>query len=453
MGKRFRDFAWEQQYLLPPSLEDWLPQNHLARFVAKLCEQLDLSKVYESYEKGDGRGLAAYHPVLLVRLLLYGYATGRRSSRQMERATYDDVAFRYLSANQQPDHDTIASFRQRHLEALEDLFTQVLGLCRHAGLLKVGTVAIDGTKMLASASKEKTQRYRDLEEDERRLARQWLKEAEQVDAAEDERYGTGSALSDLPADMATAEQQLKRIREARQRLEEESRERAEAAAKERAANHGKHKNDAAKKRHQRAQQGAGEANRQYNWTDPDSKIMRDAASGGWVQAYNAQAAVCESQVIVAADIGNNPSDRTQLVPMAHAVHRALGGTMPGTLVADAGYFTSEAFDDALLRETTVLVSPDGGGAKSKRNPVPANAARSEAAERMRELLATAEGRTLYGRRKTLVEPVFGQIKEARNTRRFLLRGMVKVRAEWRLICTTHNVLKLFRAQLVVPNQG
>jgi transposase len=415
----------------------------LARFIGEVCGQLDLAKIRAGYG-GDGRGLAAYHPLMMVRLLLYGYATGRRSSRGIERATHEDVAFRYLSVNQHPDHDTIAAFRQRHLVALEGLFAQVLGLCGRAGLNKIGVVAIDGTKILANANPERTVRYNELDSAERRWARWLLEEAQRVDAEEDAHYGQGNNPSDLPADMATAEQRLKKIREAKAQLEQEARERAEAADKERKDNGGRHKNEAAKKRYKRAHTAIGKANPQYNWTDPDSKIMPDAATGGWVQAYNAQAAVNESQVIVAAEITNAPADRAQLAPMAHAVHQALG-RMPEALLADAGYFSTEAFEDELLRATHVLVSPDGGGPRSRQNPTPPNAAKHPQAERMRHLLASEPGRALYAKRKILVEPVFGQIKEARNIRRFLLRGIDQVRAEWRLICATHNLLKLFRA--------
>jgi transposase len=444
MAKKFRECAWEQEYLLPPSLDDWLPQGHLARFVGEVCAQLDLTGIFKSYS-GDGRGMAAYHPLMMVRLLLYGYATGRRSSRGIERATYEDVAFRYLSVNQHPDHDTIAAFRQRHLAALEGLFAQVLGLCGRAGLNKIGVVAIDGTKIMASANPQQTVRYNELDSAERRLARWLLEEAERIDAEEDARYGKGNHPGDLPPELATAEQRLKKLREAKAQLEQEARERAEAADKERQASGGKHKNQAAKKRYQRAHTAIDKANPQYNWTDPDSKIMRDVATGGWVQAYNAQAAVNESQVIVAAEISSAPVDRAQLVPMAHAVHQALG-QMPEALLADAGYFSTEAFADPLIEQCHVLIRPDGGGPKSRRNPQPRNQAQHWIAQRLRAELQTEAGRALYGKRKILVEPVFGQIKEARSVRRFLLRGIEKVRAEWRLICLTHNLLKLFRAE-------
>src|SRR6478736_3874660 len=206
MSKRFRECSLDQDYLLPPSLHDWLPENHLARFIAEVSEQLDLGQVHASYQTGDGRGLAAYHPLLMVRLLLYGYCVGRRSSRQIEKATHEDVAFRYLAGNQHPDHDTIAGFRRRHAEALGNLFGQVLELCRAAGLVKVGTIAIDGTKMKANASREQTVRYGQLEDREERLqqrVREILEEAEREDAEEDARYGRGRKEPDLPPELAT----------------------------------------------------------------------------------------------------------------------------------------------------------------------------------------------------------------------------------------------------------
>lgn len=447
MGKRFRPASLDQQYLLPPSPWDWLPEKHLARFLAEVCEELDLSQIEASYE-GDGRGLAAYDPLMMVRVLLYGYCTGRRSSRQIERATYEDVAFRFLTANQQPDHDTIAAFRRRHLEALANLFAQVLKMCRAAGMVKIGAVAIDGTKMMANASPGRTLRYQQLEEAERRLAermRQMLEEAEQVDAEEDERYGRGQSEQDLPDDMATAEQRLNKIREAKQRLEEEARKRARESELEREQSGGKHRNQAAKKRYQRAHQDMAKANPQYNFTDPDSKLMLDGANGGWLQAFNAQAAVdTETQVIIAAEVTNEPSDRAQLIPMINAVKRELLGELPESVLADAGYFSTEVFGDELGCD--VWVSPDGQRPKhSSRSNNPANFAKHPQAVRMRERLATEAGRALYALRSISVEPVFGQIKEARAIRRFLLRGLTAVRAEWRLIALTHNLLKLFRS--------
>jgi len=238
MSKRFRECSLDQDYLLPPSLHDWLPENHLARFIAEVSEQLDLGQVHASYQTGDGRGLAAYHPLLMVRLLLYGYCVGRRSSRQIEKATHEDVAFRYLAGNQHPDHDTIAAFRRRHAEALGNLFGQVLELCRAAGLVKVGTIAIDGTKMKANASREQTVRYGQLEDREERLqqrVREILEEAERADAEEDARYGRGRKEPDLPPELATVEGRLQKIREAKQRLEQEAAERT-PASRNRSAN-------------------------------------------------------------------------------------------------------------------------------------------------------------------------------------------------------------------------
>jgi len=448
MSKRFRECSLDQDYLLPPSLHDWLPENHLARFIAEVSEQLDLGQVHASYQTGDGRGLAAYHPLLMVRLLLYGYCVGRRSSRQIEKATHEDVAFRYLAGNQHPDHDTIAAFRRRHVEALGNLFAQVLELCRAAGLVKVGAIAIDGTKMKANASREQTVRYGQLEDREERLqqrVREILEEAERADAEEDARYGRGRKEPDLPPELATVEGRLQKIREAKQRLEQEAAERTRVAEQEREQAGGHHRNRASKKRYQRGQQDIRKADPQINFTDPDSKIMRDPGLGAYVQGYNAQAGVdAQAQVIVMAEVMAQAADRSHLIPMIEAVRRELRAE-PEVVLADAGYFSSEALEDERLRGCEVLVSPDGHRARTASgNAVVSNFARQPAAVRMREKLATEQGRRLYALRQAVVEPVFGQIKEARGIRRFLLRGLRAVRAEWRLIALTHNLLRLFR---------
>lgn len=360
MGKNFRACDLNQRLLLPPSLEDWLPENHLARFIAEVSSGLDLRAIYAVYEERDGRGQAAYDPRMMVRLLLYGYCIGRRSSRQIEKATYDDVAFRYLAADQHPDHDTIAAFRQQHLEALAELFAQALRLCRAAGMVQLGQIAIDSTKIRAHADRHRTMRYQQLEQAERVLedrVRALLEEAAQVDAAEDARHGVGRKAQDLPAELATSEQRLRKIREAKQRLEQQAAERAAAAQQERERNGGKHRNNASKKRFQTAMRPVQQANPQYNFTDPDSKIMLDSASNSYVQGYSAQIAVDGAQVIVAAEVVSQPSDRGHLAPMVKAAQQELDTRLPMVL-ADAGYFSVEGLEDEALRESQVLVSPD-----------------------------------------------------------------------------------------------
>jgi len=442
MGKNFRPCDLDQMYLLPPSLQDWLPENHLARFIADVSGHLDLQPIYAVYEEREGRGQAAYDPRMMVRLLLYGYCIGRRSSRQIEKATYDDVAFRYLAADQHPDHDTIAAFRQEHLASLAGLFAQVLRMCREAGLVKLGQMAIDSTKIRAHADRHRTMRYQQLEEAERALderVRALLQEAAQVDAEEDARYGKEQKPQDLPAELATSQQRLQKIREAKQKLEQQAAERAAAARQERENQGGKHHNNASRKRFEAATRPVRQANPQYNFTDADSKIMLDSSSDSFVQGYNAQIVVDEAQVIVAAEVVSQTNDRGQLAPMVKAAQQELGARLP-VVVADAGYFSVEGLEDEVLREMEVLVSPE---ARHSQRESHAEASCGVAAQ-MRERLATERGRNLYAKRAGMVEPVFGYIKAIRGLRQFLLRGLERVRHEWRLICLTHNLLKLRR---------
>lgn len=456
MGKRFRECSLEQPFLIPPSLQDWLPEDHLARFIAEVAEELDLDGIYAAYERRDGRGMAAYHPLMLTRLLLYGYCVGVRSSRRIEKATYDDVAFRYLAADQHPDHDTIAHFRREHLEALGGLFAQALQLCRQAGLVKMGVVALDGTKIQANASGLRSMKYAAMQSEEQRLqqlVKRLLDEAEQTDQDEDARFGKGQQEQTLPPELARAQGRIERLRQARRELEQEAQQRlAEAEQK-----YGKprkpgaqRKDDASPKLEpterdkrkstlKRARRDAASPSRSYNFTDPDSRQMHDNGTKRIVQSYNAQLAVdAATQVIVAAELTQQVNDRQQLVPMSRRVEHNLGAK-PDALLADAGYWDTTSLGDASLAGMQVLVSPDAGGSRTPRrlrnNPL---------AQGMRALLADAAGAALYRLRKSSVEPVIGQIKEHRGMRRFLLRGLQQVAGEWKLMCLTHNLLKLHR---------
>ena len=342
---------------MPPSLHDGLPENHLARFVADLVETLDLSAFYRSYEAKDGRGQAAYSPVLMVRLLVYGYCTGVVSSRQIEKRTHEDVAFRYLSADTHPDHSTFNEFRKRHLEAWAGLFLQALGLCRKAGLVKLGHVAVDGTKLQANASKHKAMSYgrmRGAEETLKAEVEELLKRAEAVDAVEDEKQRQG--LTDqLPKELARRESRLKKIRQARAELEAEARQKAgkaKADAEARMAQRRKQEERTGKKtgggqpRVPDPKQAAPDAKAQRNFTDPDSRIMPDGAhKGSFVQAYNAPIAVDDdTQVIVAAEITQDANDKEQLAPMVAQVRRNTG-TRPVAVSADAGYWSPRQVTD------------------------------------------------------------------------------------------------------------
>jgi transposase len=433
----------------------------LARFVADVSDELDLSAIYGGYARHDNRGLSAYHPLLLTRLLLYGYSIGITSSRAIEKATYDSVPFRYLAADQHPDHDTIASFRQQHLEAFAELFIQVLRLCRKAGLVKLGNVALDGTKMLANASTQRSvshQRLQEYEQYWKAVVARLLVEAEKIDRQEDERFGKGQADDPLPEELAHAQSRLQRIQQAKVELEREAQQELENAGGNKAPRkRGRpskqeqaeqpsldpHQRDKEKKRRRRAKRNAQQPTRQYNFVDPDSRVMRDNARKCFVQAYNAQIAVdTHQQIIVAAEITQKTTDREQLLPMVQSVLTTTG-MIPETVTADAGYWDTVSLRDPCLEGIQVLVSPDGQ-VQAPGTPLPPNVPKNHEAVRMRELLLTPLGKALYLLRKATVEPVFGQIKEARGLRRFRLRGLGRVACEWKLICATHNLLKLFR---------
>jgi transposase len=448
MAKRFRNCTLDQPYLVPPTLQDWLPEGHLARFMAKVAEELDLSRLYGKYERKDGRGLAAYHPLMMVRLMLYSYAVGKRSSRQIERATYEEVPFRYLAADTHPDHDTIAQFRKENLEMMGVLFAEVLRLCKKAGLVKLGHVAIDGTKIHANASRQQSRSYPEMKEEEQRwqqMVQGVLAEAAGVDEAEDAQYGAGCRGDELPEELNTTAKQIEKIRQAKRALEEEARFKAAEVERERAEAGGKPRNEAEKKRWQRSKQGVG--SKLGNLVDPDSRIMKQSGSPGFLQGYNGQIAVDgESQVVVAAEVTQQAHDKRQLVPMIKLVKRNVG-RKPKLVTADAGYWSSEALQNRALKYIRMLVPPDGARTDGLSRNRPANAI----AESMRRKLRRLQGKLDYGRRKAIVEPVFGCWKEQRNFRRFLLRGLEGVRAEWLLLCATHNLQKLFRRRMALAH--
>lgn len=447
--RRFRTCDLKQPFLLPPDMQDWLPTNHLARFVAEVCDELDLSAILACYERRDARGAEAYHPVLLTRLLLYAYCIGKPSSRQIEKATYDEVPFRYLSADQHPDHDTIANFRQQHLQSLAQLFLQALSLCQQAGLVKLGHVALDGTKVRAQANRRKTLRGDKISEREQALAKkieELMNKAAQVDAAEDAAYGKGKRGDELPSELATAQQRLAKLREIKTKMEQAARDEAAKLERERAAAGGKPRNEAEKKRWQRAKKRAQLSGQVMNPTDPDSQVMKDGASGALVQAYNAQAVVDgQGQIIVAAEVTTECNDKGQLVPMVERMRENVGA-LPECVLADTGYWSEEALGAEALKSLDVLVPPDSGRGTGDKK-LAANAPRTERAEAMRSRLKQEADRALYTKRQGVVEPVFGQIKERRGFRRFQFRGLEKVRAEWAMICLTHNLLKLFKHRM------
>ena len=459
MGQNFIPDTVNQTLLFPPSLHDWLPEGHLARFLLDVVSALDLSAIYTSYQEKDGRGQAAYAPEMMVRLLLYGYARGVYSSRKIQTRTFEDVAFRYLSGDQHPDHATIAEFRKRHLEALSGLFTQALLLCSEAGLVKLGHVSIDGTKIKANASKHKAMSYGRMNETEARLKREidaLLAAAEKTDAEEDAQYGKDRRGDELPAELQRRESRLQKIGEAKAALEQEAKEKASqqrAEAEQKLAEREEEERRTGNKKSGRKpelpdpEQAKPDDTAQRNFTDPESRIMPDGANkGSFVQGYNAQIAVdSASQVIVAAEVTQETNDKKQLLPMIALIAANLE-QKPEKVSADTGYFSEANVTDEQVKDVDLYVATGrdkhGDVVETSSDPPPPGASPKEA---MREKLRTEAGRTVYKMRKAIVEPVFGQIKEQRGFRRFSLRGKENVSREWKLVCAVSNLLKLFRA--------
>ncbi len=449
VDKTFRAFDPGQDLLLPPSLDEWLPAEHMARFIAELVdEHLDLSRIHAGYT--EGRGAPPYDPRLMVRILLYGYTVGVRSSRKLEAACVDVVAFRWLAAGQAPDYRSIARFRRRHLSALGHLFVQALALCQAAGMVRLGRVALDGTKLRANASRRKAMSYARMSEKEKVLAQEvsdLLAEAEAIDRAEDARYGKNRRGEELPTELRRRETRLAAIREAKKALEEEARERAEAEAEARARDKGEDEDTVAERVAAAGEKAAPRPKAQRNFTDPESRIMK-TADGSFHQCFNAQAVVdAEHQVIVAAEVNDCAADVGNLVPMTEQAV-ANTGRAPGEVLADAGYCS----EDNLNQATAVTASTGieffiATGRTKHDDPLP-SAPRGripKAAtprQRMARKLTTKKGRDAYARRKVIVEPVFGQMATLQNAKQLLLRGLDGARGEWLLLAACHNLRKL-----------
>jgi transposase len=426
MAKTYRPYVPEQDLLLPPSLREWLPENHLAYFVSDLIDQLDLSGITAVYEDED-RGYPPYHPVMLTKVLVYAYCVGVFSSRKIQRRMIEDVPFRVLAAGNEPDFRTIADFRKRHLAALQGFFEQVLHLARELGAPRVGRVALDGSKITANASKHKAMSYGRMREKQQQLreeVKELLAQAEAADTAEDAEYGSDRRGDELPAELQRRESRLQRIREAKRALE--ARAKAEAAAAGSAPESAK-----------------PDAKMQYNFTDPESRIMK--GPDGFVQAYNVQVAVDELQLIVGQAVTQETNDKKQLLPMITVIARQ-SGDAPSQLLADAGYCSDENL--TAIADTTIdaYVSTRKQTHGERPGPCPRGPLPKSATivDRMSRKLHTKTGAAVYAARKAIVEPVIGQIKQARGFRQFLLRGFAKVQGEWSLVCTTHNILKLYR---------
>jgi transposase len=443
----FKQCDRETVYLFPPSVQDWLPEGHLARFVVDIVEQCNLERLKASYA---GRGSEAYSPEMLVALLFYGYATGVFSSRQLERSTYDSIAFRYIAANSHPDHDTIAVFRKRFLPALKELFVQILMIAVEAGVLKVGTVSLDGTKVKANASKHKAMSYGHACKVEQRLKEEVAELLKKAEAADKADIPDGMSI---PEELTRRAERLKAIAEAKAEIERRAAERY-AAQKEA---YDKRLAERATKQQQKGKKPRGKEPKppvagptdkdQVNLTDGESRIM-PASGGGFKQAYNAQAAVdTQSMLIITAHVTQETNDKQQMSPALEALAalpEQLGKV--NTIIADCGYYSETNVKDGEAKKIVPYIAIDRQSHNqsvwerfSEPEPPPDNA---NAVARMKHRLKTAAGKAVYAIRKSTVEPAFGVIKAVMGFDRFLLRGCTAVRGEWDLVCIAWNIKRL-----------
>ena len=497
--KSFRPWQPEQTTLLPPSPREWLSPDHQVYFLLDLVDELDLSEILLPAQAKDPRGEKGFDPRVMMLLLLYAYCVGIVSSRKIERACYEDLAFRVLTGNQQPDHSRISEFRRRNLDALKELFVQILRLCQKAGMVSLGHVALDGTKVQANASRRKAMSHERMLRAEKELEKEinaLMRRAEILDAQEDKRYGKGKLGSELPDELRRRQDRLARIRQARKEMEAETaaaaaRQRQQDAEEARAKASAARESDAVAAEQselsQKAEAAAAKANAarekaieaaenagleppdleplaaeamprrglarkadgtptkktQRNFTDADSHLMQ--SGGSYLQGYNCQLAVdSDHQVIVAVGVSNQPPDVEHLEPMLQRI-ATTAGALPEVMTLDAGYWSE---DNASRCENLGIDAyiatgrlPHGQPPPPQRGPLPRDA---DAKIRMARKLRSKKGSAIYAQRKAIVEPVNGQIKEGRGLRRFLLRGLEKVDGEWHLIAATHNLLKLFR---------
>lgn len=443
--QRFIEYDPGKPLELPPDVRKWLPEDHLAWFISDVVDALDLTEIMAQYEHLQG-GHPAYHPAMMLKLLFYGYCVGIRSSRRIEQKTYEDIAFRVLSCDSHPDHSRISDFRKRHLPVISDLFVQVLELCKGFKLVKLGHVSVDGSKIRANGSKHKAMSYDRMVKREPELQAEvdrLLAEAEALDEKEDKEYGKGAKGDKLPNELKFKQGRLEKIRQAKAALEEQARRKAIKEGKL-----DQDGNPPAGSGSTSSYKAPGTPNPkdQKNFTDPQSRIMLDGATKAFIQGYNAEIAVdCDSQIIVAADVVQAANDKEQLVPILEQIEENTG-EIPDRVLADNGYFSQANVDYVANNHMEPLIAPERTKHSDKPEPAPKGRIpkNMNVMDRMRRKLKTKKGKSIYSKRKESVEPVFGQIKQARGIRSFFLRGLEKVQAEWKLVCATHNILKLWR---------
>lgn len=450
IATRFKPYCPDQILLLPPDMRQWLPEGDLAYFIMDIIGEVDLSAIYNAYSRCRA-GQPPYDPRMMTSLLLYAYCVGVPSSRKIEAATYNQIPFRVLTADQHPDHDTIADFRKTHLKALAGLFVDVLRLCQKAGLARLGHISLDGTKVKANASKHKAMSYGRMEKTIQQLeaeVQQLLEEAQTIDENEDAKYGKGKRIDEIPKELQRRQERIAKIKAAKQSIEDQAK--AEAEAQRQAI---QEKADALEKvgksrkgRKPKEPSDEPDSKAQRNFTDPDSPIMKDGASKAFEQAYNCQIAANEAQVIVGRNVTQETNDKQQLKPLIEDV-KETNGEKPGKVSSDSGYYSDKNVEYLESEEIDGYVATGRQKHSEKVPPVPRGRIPKNATtkERMARKVRTKKGRATYSKRKHIVEPVFGQIKEARGFRRFSLRGLENVTCEWDIVCLTHNILKLFRS--------
>ncbi len=460
-GKTFRSNDPTQQFLLPPSIDEWLPQDDEARFISEVVDELlDLSEIYSSYEVADGA--PPYDPKMMLKIIIYGYSIGVTSSREIERRCHRDIAFRFLSVNQTPDYRSVARFRRRHMGAFDNLFIQVLALCGEAGLVKLGRVALDGTKLRASASRHKAMSYDHLGPRIADIEAQValiLAEAEATDRQEDAIFGEDRRGDELPPELASRETRLAKLRAAKEAIESDAKNKAADKAREKAQTARLDDKEVEKAAIQASQTAIPDKRAQRSFTDPDSRMMK--TNHGFSYAYNAQPVVDEkSQVIIAADITQAANDVGQLLPMIARMADVLDAAgidgQPVTLLADAGYCSAENLQQIAQAKINALIATG----RLKHNERVPNAPRGPIPkalsdkERMARRLRTKPGRRDYARRKAIVEPAFGQMKVRQNAGQLRLRGLAGAKGEWILHSLCHNLRKLANAGAVIaPSLG
>lgn len=448
MPFNFIDCDRDQELLLPPSMREWLSEDHLAWFILDAVDEIDLDSFYVAYRQ-DGWGRAAHDPQMMVSLLLYAYCLGERSSRKIERRCHEDIAFRVITANSAPDHATIARFRTRHQQALADVFTGVLRLCAEAGLASVGLLALDSTKVAANASRDATRTYESIAYE----VEEMLEEAKAKDAEEDRQLGKARG-DELPEDLRHRDKRKQRLKQCKTRLEAAHRQREvayEDRMQERQAQE-QREGRIMPGRKPKAPSSSELKHKKVNTTDPDSRLCKSPS--GFVQGYNAQAVANEHHLVVCAELVEDVIDQQQLDPMVAATEKQLveAGVddQIGTVLADAGYCSNRQIEAVKGRDVEVMVAIKTAASGKRRAqstgelPGPQTPRTGSERERMEAVLASERGKSLYRRRKALIEPIFGDLKFNRSCDRFQRRGRDACQSEWRLMAATHNLLKLWR---------